>query len=81
MNQKQFCEKSIYWVLSYRNAPRKKLHKLYRYGFIDDHTEESWKWTLKESDKIQKIGLQKWFATTDGPYGFQQLHNKKNKQK
>jgi hypothetical protein len=54
---------------------------MYRYGFIDDHTEESWKWTLKESDKIQKIGLEKWFTITEGPYGFQQLHNKKKKQK
>ena len=79
MNQKQFCEKSIYWVLSYRNAPRKKLYKLYRYGFIDDHTDESWKWTLKESDKIQKIGLEQWLKKTEGPYGFNYWLNKNNK--
>jgi len=75
----RFCEKSIYWILSYRNAPRKKLHKLYRYGFIDDHTDKSWNWTLNESDKIQKIGLENWFKT-EGPYGFQYWLNK-NKRK
>ena len=76
MKSKQFCEKSIYWVLSYRNAPRKKL---YRYGFIDDHTDESWEWTLKESDKIQKIGLEQWLKKTEGPYGFKYWLNKNNK--
>jgi hypothetical protein len=46
------------------------------YGFVDDHTEESWKWTLKESEKIQKMGLDNWFKKTEGPYGFQYWHNK-----
>lgn len=76
MNQKRFCGKSIYWIISYRNAPRKAFHKLYMYGFVDDHTEESWKWTLKESEKIQKMGLDNWFKKTEGPYGFQYWHNK-----
>ena len=70
MSSKQFCEKSIYWVLSYRNCPRKQMHKLYRYGFVDDHTEESWKWTLKQSSIIQKTSLEFWLHNTDGPYGF-----------
>jgi hypothetical protein len=70
MKPDKFCEKSIYWVLSYRNAPRKKLHKLYRYGFIDDHTKESWKWTLKQSDHIEQYSLEYWLKHTEGPYGF-----------
>jgi hypothetical protein len=76
MNPNRFCEKSIYWILSYRNAPRQKLHKLYRYGFIDDHTTESWEWTLRESDNIRKMGLEHWFTKTDGPYGFHYWQNK-----
>lgn len=78
MSSNRFCEKSIYWILSYRNAPRKKLHQFYRYGFIDDHSQESWKWTLTESDKIQKMGLEHWFKKTEGPYGFQYWQNNKN---
>lgn len=70
MKIKQFCEKSIFWVLSYRNAPREKLHKLYRYGFIDDHSKDTWEWTLKEASKIEKYGLEYWLTKTEGPYGF-----------
>ena len=51
-----FCERSIYWVLKYRKYPRKTLHKLYRYGFVDDHTPDTLKWTLSEAEKIEKIG-------------------------
>ena len=43
----KFCEKSIYWILSYRNASRKKLHQLYKYGFVDYHTKDTWDWTLR----------------------------------
>jgi hypothetical protein len=70
MCPRRFCEKSIYWVLSYRNSPRAAMHKLYRYGYVDDHTDESWKWTLKESAIIQQKGLYYWLLNTDGPYGF-----------
>lgn len=76
MKPKQFCEKSIYWVLSYRDAPRKQMHKLYKYGFVDDHTEDSWKWTLQEAKVIQKTGLEFWLNHTEGPYGFQYWYNK-----
>lgn len=75
----RFCEKSIYWILSYRNAPRKKLMELYRYGFIEDHTDESWKWTLRESDIISKKGFEYWLHQTEGPYGFQYWSQKYNK--
>jgi hypothetical protein len=71
MKPPRFCEKSIFWVLSYRDAPRKQLHKLYRYGVVDDHTDETWKWTLKEASNIQKHGLEHWLLHTDGPYGYQ----------
>jgi len=74
----QFCEKSIHWVLSYRKSPRKKLHKLYRYGFIDDHTNESWNWTLKQSSIIEKKGLKFWLIQTEGPYGFKYWCDKYN---
>lgn len=79
MTAKKFCEKSIFWVLSYRNSPRKYMHQLYRYGFIDDHTEESWKWTLKEASIIQKKGLEYWINNTEGPLGFQYWLNTKTK--
>jgi hypothetical protein len=74
--QRFFCEKSIYWVLSYRRCPRKQLHKLYRYGFIDDHTDDSWKWTMNESTLIDKVGLEHWFKNTEGPYGFEYWRSK-----
>jgi hypothetical protein len=73
---KKFCEKSIYWVLSYRNSPRKQMHKLYRYGFVEDHSEESWEWTLREANKIGKNGLEYWLKETEGPYGFHYWCNK-----
>jgi hypothetical protein len=66
----KFCEKSIYWVLSYRNSPHKKLHQLYKYGFVDDHTKDTWDWTLRESTVIDKYGLEHWLNNTKGPYGF-----------
>ena len=75
MNSRRFCEKSILWVLTYRNSPRKQMHKLYRYGFVDDHTDESWKWTIKESSNITRMGLDYWFMHMDGPLGFK--HYKK----
>jgi hypothetical protein len=70
MRPNRFCEKSIYWVLSYRDSPRKKLHELYRNGVVYGHTEDSWKWTLAQSTLIQKVGLETWLNNTDGPYGF-----------
>ena len=76
MKVNRFCEKSIYWILSYRNSPRKQLHKLYRYGFVDDHTDESWKWTLREASHIQKVGLEYWMENTEGPYEFQYWRDK-----
>jgi hypothetical protein len=76
MKLKPFCEKSIYWVLNYRDAPRKQMHKLYRYGFVDDHSNESWKWTLTQSRIIQQVGLQYWLCHTEGPYGFQHWQDK-----
>ena len=76
MLSKKFCEKSILWVLSYRNNPRKKLFKLYRYGFIDDHNDMSWNWTLKQSDIITKNGFEYWLFKTEGPMGFDYYKNK-----
>ena len=81
MKTKQFCEKSIYWVLNYRDSPRKQIHKLYRFGFVDDHTDESWKWTIQESKIIQKKGLEYWLKQTDGPYGFQYWVDKNKTEK
>lgn len=72
----KFCEKSIYWVLNYRNSPRAAMHKLYRNGFVDDHTEESWNWTKKEATVIQKTSLEYWLKNTEGPYGFEYWKNK-----
>ena len=70
MRPNRFCEKSIYWVLSYRDSPRKKMYEIYRNGFVYGHTEDSWKWTLAQSNLIQKVGLEIWLNNTDGPYGF-----------
>ena len=78
MKKIPFCEKSIHWVLHYRKYPRKQLQKLYRYGFIDDHTTESWNWTLQEANIIQKKGLEYWLNKTGGPYGFQYWTDKMN---
>jgi hypothetical protein len=78
MSTKKFCEKSIYWVLSYRRSPRKKLHKLYRYGFVDDHTDETWEWTLAQSDIIYKKGFDYWLKKTEGPYGYEYWHKNKD---
>lgn len=71
----RFCERSIYWVLKYRNSPRKTMHKLYRYGFVDDHTPDTWKWTLSEAEKIENIGFENWLKT-DGPKGYLYGKNK-----
>lgn len=76
LKRKKLCEKSIYWVLSYRNAPRKKHIELYRYGFVEGHTDESWKWTLRESETIHRKGFEFWFYRTDGPYGFRYSNTK-----
>ena len=65
----------IYWVLKYRKNPRKTLHKLYRYGFVDDHTADTLKWTLNEAEKIEKIGFENWLKT-DGPNGYWYGKNK-----
>lgn len=72
----RFCERSIYWVLKYRNSPRKTLHKLYRYGMVDDHTEDSLKWTLNEAEKINRDGFENWLLNTDGPKGYWYSKNK-----
>jgi len=65
-----FCEKSILWVLKYRDSPGKQMRQLYRYGFVDDHTDASWKWTIKESANIKRMGLDHWLMHSDGPRGF-----------
>ena len=57
------------------------MHKLYRFGFVDDHTDESWKWTIQESKVIQKKGLEYWLKQTDGPYGFQYWSDKNKTEK
>ena len=71
LTSRRMCEKSIYWVLSYRNAPQKKHLELCRNGFVEGHTHESWKWTLRESEIIRQKGFEYWFYRTKGPYGFQ----------
>lgn len=76
MRTSWFCEKSILWVLTYRNAPRKQMHKLYRYGFVDDHTDASWKWTIKEAANVQRMGLDHWLMKMDGPRGFDHSQRK-----
>ncbi len=42
---------------------------MYRYGFVDDHTPDTLKWTLSEAEKIEKIGFENWLKT-DGPKGY-----------
>ena len=72
----RFCEKSIHWILSYRNAPRKKLHQLYRYGFVKGHTEDTWKWTLQEAKNIEQYGFDYWLSNMDGARGYWYMRNK-----
>jgi hypothetical protein len=52
--------------------------KLQIFGFVDDHTAESWKWTIVQSDIIQKHGILFWIKHTEGPYGFHYWNRKYN---
>ena len=70
MQPRRLCEKSILWVLKYRDAPGEQMRKMYRYGFVDNHTAESWKWTKKEARVIEKMGIDHWLLHMDGPLGF-----------
>lgn len=72
------CNKSLHWIFRYSINKYKQHQKLQLYGFVDDHTAESWKWTIAQSNIIEKHGIIFWINNTEGPYGFHYWNRKYN---
>jgi hypothetical protein len=78
MSSIPLCNKSLHWIFKYYINKCKHHKKLQIYGFVDDHTVESWKWTIAQSNIIEKYGIIFWINNTEGPYGFYYWKRKYN---
>ena len=76
---KYVCESGLRWIMNYRYLCGSfRLHgdglyikSLRKLIVLDNHSDESLIWTIKQSKNIDKLGWKKWMNNTKGPSGFQ----------
>ena len=66
---KRICEKAIFNVLFYRNYKMMFSHSGWHSMNEIDQPISKIKWVKSQSDKIDRMGFDKWYNTTDGPRG------------